>query len=164
MQIKFDLEKPTARELSDALKGVRQGKATAIAEVLSNVVVECPKAWGDPATVATYSDAAISERLAPAFQALRDTLANFSTKLDGVTFDLAKVTPREFDNIMASADTNDVPVLASLLSNFVKSCPPEWGDPKAADTYLNLKYYTQFRPLALQLAGAGQGEMLNFLK
>ena len=54
MNIVFDLDKITARQMGTFLKATSENDLEAIAATLALVVKECPAEWGDPSNPETY--------------------------------------------------------------------------------------------------------------
>lgn len=61
-------------------------------------------------------------------------------EVDTLRFDLdalGKIKAREMSRLMRMNDLDEV---AAICAKYVTSCPPEWGDAKSADTYLDLPF------------------------
>lgn len=57
-----------------------------------------------------------------------------------LTFDLdalGRITGREMNLLIKPSDLEK---LAEVFAKYVISCPAAWGDPKSADTYLDLPF------------------------
>jgi hypothetical protein len=54
VNIVFDLDKITARQMGVFLKATQDSDLEAIADTLAVVVQECPAEWGDPSKPDTY--------------------------------------------------------------------------------------------------------------
>lgn len=162
--MKFDLEKPTVNDLKKFLPQVKTLKMVAMAHVVAAVAVECPESWGAPDKPETYSTKPFREVLSVAWKELSDANKALDAKVEGLEFDLDKVTPEEFDRLVKDLDSNEPEKMAAIMANFMRKCPKAWGDPSKKETFLKLKYYTEFFPTARALSNAGVGEMENFIK
>lgn len=162
--MKFDLEKPTTNDLKVFLPQVKSLKMVAIANIVAAVAVECPPEWGAPDKPETYSSKPYREVLAVAWKELSEAVKELGATAEGVEFDLSQVTPDEFDRLVKDLDSNNPDKMADVMVKFVKKCPKAWGDPAKKDTYLKLKHYPHFLPVAQALSRAGVSEMENFLR
>lgn len=65
--------------------------------------------------------------------------------MDGLKFDVSKVTARDMQGFFKATSGNDNETLSAFFAKVVTECPPEWGKPNSAETYLNLPYFTAFK-------------------
>lgn len=59
--------------------------------------------------------------------------------MEGLEFDLTKITAREMQKFFEAARQNDNTTMAKTFAQTATKCP--FGDPKKEDTYLNLPYF-----------------------
>lgn len=78
--------------------------------------------------------------------------------MNGVEFDLSKITADEMGEFFAAAKTNDNKTLATVLTKVVKVCPAEWGDPSRAETFGRLPYFETFKALISAFVDEAQGK------
>lgn len=58
-------------------------------------------------------------------------------KIEGLEFDLSKVTMGELDDLNAANRAARFKDAAAILAKFCTKCPPAWGDPNEASTFYN---------------------------
>lgn len=126
------------------------------------VVTECP--WGDASERATYEQFDLfSEEIGHLWKAFQHAIKDAPEKVTLASFNLSKMQASEFDTLVDEIGGVKVDVIANLLSKYVAACP-EVRDVRDPEAYLDLPYYTQFRPLANKLSTSGKEQMENFLK
>lgn len=67
--------------------------------------------------------------------------------MNGVEFDLSIVTAEEMQVFFEAARTDNNKGMSKVLAKVVSKCPTEWGNQRDAETYLQLPYFTTFKPL-----------------
>ena len=67
--------------------------------------------------------------------------------MQGVVFDLSKVTGEDMDAFTQANRVGDVKGQALGLSKVIVSCPAEWGDPSDPQTYLKQPFFSVQKPL-----------------
>lgn len=162
--MQFDFEKQTADDVKTILPGLRAARMESMAAMVAAFAVQCPTEWGAPDKADTYSEKPFREVLAVAWKEFGDAQKSLPDKIEGFEFDLEQVTPKEFDTLTRDLESNNPEKMADVLVKFVRKLPKGWGDPSKKETYLRLKYYTQFLPLARALMAAGREELNAFLK
>lgn len=78
--------------------------------------------------------------------------------MNGVEFDLSKVTADEMGDFFAAAKVNDNKTLAAVLTKVVKTCPAEWGDPSVPETFTKLPYFGTFKALISAFVDEANGK------
>lgn len=53
-------------------------------------------------------------------------------------FDIEALKHLKAREMQSLIKMNDLEATAAILAKYVTACPAEWGDPKSADTYLEL--------------------------
>ena len=66
-------------------------------------------------------------------------------KIEGLKFDVSKVTARDMKVFFKATQTNDNDALAGFFAKVVTECPPKWGKADDAETYMNLPYFGEFK-------------------
>jgi len=79
-------------------------------------------------------------------------------RVQGVTFNLRKITGTQMGKFFAAARANDVEGVAEGLTHVVETCPAEWGDPSKPETYLNQSYFDVLEPLVLDFSDERAGK------
>lgn len=161
--MKFDLETPTVNDLKVLLPKSRNSMV-GMAELLAKLAVDCPAEWGDPKAAKTYRDAPVRTVFAVAWKELGEVVSALDNTADGIEFDFSQATPEQYDRITRVIAENDIERTADILSQFVSKLPKGYGATDKKETYLKLRYYTQFRVIANALQRAGVADLENFLR
>lgn len=162
--MQFDFEKQTADDVKPIMRGIKAVNMVAMAQMVAAFATECPPEWGAPDKPETYSTKPFREVLAVAWKEFGAAQKELPQTIEGFEFDLNQVTPEEFDLFTRDLESSLPEKMAAVMVKFVRKLPKGWGDPSKKETYLKLKYYTQFLPLARALSKAGRDELENFLK
>ena len=104
-----------------------------------------------------------SEEFGELWEGYQAAIREVKEAITMASFDLSRIKAAEFDNLVVKISSPDVESIAKMLSQYVKHCP-EIADVQSEECYLDLVYYSQFRPLANRLAKAGNEQLENFLK
>ena len=78
--------------------------------------------------------------------------------MNGVVFDLSKITGTEMDAFAEANRTGDVKGQALGLSKVIVACPPEWGDPSDPETYLRQPFFAVHKPLISAFSDEANGK------
>ncbi len=62
------------------------------------------------------------------------------TEAETLDFDLSKFKARDFRDLINAQKENDIDKIADIYAKIVVVCPSSWGDPKKAETYLDLPF------------------------
>lgn len=65
---------------------------------------------------------------------------------------LGKIKAREMHTLMKPSDLEAV---AAVLAKYITACPPEWGDPKSPDTYMDLPFKGETNSLTAVMNAMG---------
>jgi len=71
-------------------------------------------------------------------------------------FNLRNLTAQEMNDFLAAVGTNDLVAVSTTLAQVVTKCPPDWGDPADANTYLALAYFGEFQDVIEALTEASK--------
>jgi hypothetical protein len=161
--LKADIARVTTGQMARVNPRLARGAMGGLTEALALVVTECPAVWGAPDKPDTYAQF-------PVFGAEMRTLREFYVQavsvqqpaIAGVTFDLSSIKAAEFDQLLDVARQMDVDICIRLLKQFMTTCPL-LEDPTNEAAYLKLKFFTEFRPLVIQLIGEAAEQLRNFL-
>lgn len=140
------------------LKGASAGQLVA---VLPHVVTACPAEWGAPNDLKTWRKlpmatlAQVLRAMGEAQRALPDA------KLTGWTFDLESISVDDYDAIMNAMRAIEPKRAAKLLAKWAAGSPT--GTHKDHLRYLEMPYYTQFKPLCEMLVKEAESELQSFL-
>ncbi len=159
--IEFDLTKMTVREIEPILPkmfGQSMGWLTELAPLL---VTRCP--WGKADDPATYDFPVFGEEMGLLWKAFQQAIHDKPEAITFASFDLSRIKAKDFDALVGQISGADVHLIAEMLAKYVTACP-EVKDVRDPEGYLDLVYYTQFRPLANKLSAAGKEQLENFLK
>ena len=160
--IQVDVTQITAREIAPYLAESTKAHLGWLIDLAPKLVKECP--WGDPKDAATYEDFSLfSDEFGQYWEAYQKAIKAAPECLTMASFDLSRIKAREFDTLVDHVNSTNVNEITRLLVQYVKTCP-EVRDVRDPEAYLDLKYYTQFRPLANRLSSAGKDQLENFLK
>lgn len=161
--IQFDLSRITVRELTPYLGKMDRLHVSWLPEIMPLLVTACP--FGAADDPATYDLPLFGNEMKQLWQGYQAAIkqANAAPAITFASFDLSAIRAKDFDAIVDDINGTKVDVIASILAKYVSKCPEvrNIGEPGA---YLDLVYYTQFRPLANKLSRAAQEQMENFLK
>lgn len=160
VQITFDLNKLTAREIAPFLPAVRNGRVQGYIKLFTLTATEFN--LGDPTDPATYQSLPMGGALKDVLKAFHAAIKETKDSPPTADFDLNRATASEYDLLMNSIQRGDVKEIARCLAKFTVQCSvvTKANDPEA---WLDLPYYPQFVPLANALQGAGDDLYKRFL-
>lgn len=160
VQITFDLNKLTAREIAPFLPAVRRGRMQGYIKLWTLTATSFN--LGDPADPATYQNLPMAGPLKDILKVFHEAIKAAKDNPPNVKFDLTKATASEYDLLMGSIQRGEVKEIAECLAKFTVSCSvlEKVDDPEA---WLDLPYYSQFVPAANALQGAGDDLYKRFL-
>lgn len=160
VEISFDLNKLTAREIAPFLPAVRRGRVQGYIKLWTETATSFN--LGDPKDPVTYQSLPMGGALRDVFKVFKAAISAAKDNPPEATFDLTKATANEYDQMMGSIQRGDVKEIAECLSKFTVSCSlmEKLDDPEA---WLDLPYYSQFVPVANSLVGAGDDLYKRFL-
>lgn len=72
-------------------------------------------------------------------------MSDESKAIDGLTFDLTKISAGEMADFFDAVRVQNVRAMADTFTRIVTTCPAAWGDPKKVETYLRLPFYGAFQ-------------------
>lgn len=160
VQITFDLNKLTAREIAPFLQAVRSGRVGGYIKLFTLTATAFN--LGDPTDPATYQNLPMGGALKDVLKAFHAAIKETKDNPPTADFDLRKATAGEYDLLMGSIQRGNVKEIAECLAKFTVHCPVV-KKPDDVETWLDLPYYPQFVPLANALQGAGDDLYKRFL-
>ncbi len=81
--------------------------------------------------------------------------------VSGVKFNFNKVTAKFMTQFFKANKENDYATMAEIFATVTTECPPAWGDPAKAETYLDLPFFPVFRDLIAHFVTSLQAESKN---
>lgn len=79
---------------------------------------------------------------------MAETLEAMTAEQLGVEFDLSRMTAQDYHDWNAAARKDDMMAVARILARLAVKCPPAWGKPDDAKTYLKLPMFGTFKQLS----------------
>lgn len=154
--IKFNVDDLLPEQINEYDAAVARQDVDALAEIFARCCTELPEGWGATFEPATFAGMDYNPEFVMVMNAMSDAINTAKErykekKVHGVTFSFRGVKATEFAAMSKRINTGDAVKQAEVLVECVTACPPDWGNPQEAATYLKLSYYKMFLPLVRQL-------------
>lgn len=159
-KIKFSVEDLLPEHVHDFDTSAVKEDVYAMSEILARCCVELPEGWGPTHEPSTFSELDYNPEFVMVLTEMNQTIAAAKERykdkrIHGVTFNFKGIKAPDYAEMSKRLNSGDSQKQAEVMTEIITACPPEWGNPQDAETYLRLPYYKIFWPLARQIGREG---------
>lgn len=162
MTLKADLSRAKTRDVRPLLNGAARGVLPDLCRQVALIATECPAEWGAPDRAETYLGLPVYGADMKALVAWYKDLIRSDIPPLKAEFDFSKLTVAEFEIVMTQTRAINVDLCITLFQRTLVRCA-DVKDPQDADAYLDLPFYTVFRPLVSAMVTNNNEQVASFL-